>query len=211
VFGLTGSIASGKSTFGRALVARGAELVDADRLGHRLLWKGRPGYRRVLGEFGPAILGPRGGIDRSRLGRLVFGDPDARRRLEAILHPAILDAARRRIVEIASAGWCIVVFEAALLVESGFDALMDDTVVVIASPGLQLDRLIRQRGMSAGEARRRIRAQLDGRRKAARARWVVRNEAGMPELEAQADRVYAQMLEHPAARSPLRSRPGGVG
>ena len=95
VFGLTGSIASGKSAFSRQLGRLGAEVIDADRLGHSLMWKGRSAYQEIVGAFGRRILGPGGGIDRRKLGRIVFGDPESRTRLEAILHPAILAAARR--------------------------------------------------------------------------------------------------------------------
>jgi dephospho-CoA kinase len=163
VFGLTGTIASGKSTLATALEDRGACLVDADRLGHRLLWKGRSAHRQVVELFGRSILGRRGGIDRARLGALVFADAEARARLEAVLHPAIVAAARRKVRALARERFCIVIFEAALLVESGFHVLVDDTIVVLAGREAILDRLVRLRGLDRSEARRRLAAQWTGR------------------------------------------------
>jgi dephospho-CoA kinase len=200
VFGLTGTIASGKSTLATALEDRGACLVDADRLGHRLLWKGRSAHRQVVELFGRSILGRRGGIDRARLGALVFADAEARARLEAVLHPAIVAAARRKVRALARERFCIVIFEAALLVESGFHVLVDDTIVVLAGREAILDRLVRLRGLDRSEARRRLAAQWTGRRKAERARWVVHNDGTPEQLEARAGRLYRQLERHPATR-----------
>jgi dephospho-CoA kinase len=210
VFGLTGTIASGKSTLATALGARGACLIDADRLGHRLLWKGRSAHREVVELFGRSILGRRGGIDRARLGALVFADARARARLEAILHPAILAAARRRVSAIARGGFGIVVFEAALLVESGFHALMDDNIVVLAGRAAILDRLVRLRGLDPAAARERLAAQWTGRRKAEQARWVVHNDGTPEQLRARADRLYRELEQHPATRRKAEARARSV-
>lgn len=201
VFGLTGTIASGKSTLAAALERRGAARIDADRLGHRLLWKGRPAYGPVVGLFGRSILGPRGGIDRRKLGALVFRDRRARAELEAILHPAIVAAARRRVDALARERFCIVVFEAALLVEAGLDGLMDDVIVVQARRAALLERLVRRRRLGRAEALERIAAQWTGRRKAARARWVIENDGTPGELHACARKLYRELERHPATRS----------
>jgi dephospho-CoA kinase len=200
VFGLTGTIASGKSTLAAALEERGAERIDADRLGHRLLWKGRSAHRRVVELFGPGILNRRGGIDRARLGALVFADAGARARLEAILHPAILASARRRVRALARERFRIVVLEAALLVESGMHAVMDDTIVVLSGRAALLDRLVRLRGLERGDALARLGAQWTGRRKARRARWVVDNDGTREQLAARARRLYRELQRHPATR-----------
>ncbi|MBW2260409.1 MAG: dephospho-CoA kinase [Deltaproteobacteria bacterium] len=200
VFGLTGTIASGKSTLAAALESQGAALIDADRLGHELLWKGRSAYRMVVDLFGRSILGPRGGIDRVKLGARVFDDARARARLEAVLHPAILASARRRIDALARGRFRVVVFEAALLYESGLDAVMDDTIVVLAHRATLLDRLVRLRGMDRAEALGRIRAQWTPERKAERARWVVENNGTPQELQGRAVRLYRELARHPAAR-----------
>lgn len=201
VFGLTGSIAAGKSSLGRALVRMGAALIDADRLGHEQLWKGRPAHRMVLEAFGPSILNRHGGIDRARLGDRVFSDQRARARLERILHPAILAAAERRIARVASDRFCIVLFEAALLFESGFHALMDGTIVVTAARAVQEARLVERRGLSPAQARRRIRAQWGGDRKARGASWVIRNDGSLAVLEREAGRLYRKLWRHPRTRA----------
>lgn len=207
VFGLTGSIASGKSTLARALGRLGAEVIDADGLGHRLMWKGRAAYRPVIRAFGPSILGPRGGIDRARLGEVVFRSRRARERLEAILHPAILSAARSRVERMARDRFRIVIFEAALLIESGLGELLDGTIVMLADPHVQLERLVGLRGLAPVEARRRIRAQLPGADKARRARWVIRNSGSLEQLERRAVRLYERLLAHPATRRKLERSP----
>ena len=120
------------------------------------MWKGRRVYREVVELFGPSVLGERGGIDREKLGARVFGDRRARARLEAILHPAILRAAQRAAGRIARERFCPVVFEAPLLMESGFDALVHDSIVVVCDSHLQVERLERERGIDRAEARRRV-------------------------------------------------------
>jgi dephospho-CoA kinase len=208
VFGLTGSIASGKSTFGRFLAALGAQVADADRLGHRLLWKGRPAHRRVVAEFGPGVLGPRGGIDRRKLAGIVFRDAAARRRLEAILHPAIMARVHAWADGLALTRARVAVLEAALLCESGMDDLLDGCVVVLARPSIRVARLVGARRHDEEEALRRVAAQWSDGRKAARASWVVRNEGTLAELEREARRVWSEMLGHPAVR-PARGRGAG--
>ncbi len=210
VFGLTGTIASGKSTLAAALESQGAALIDADRLGHRLMWKGRRAYRRIVDLFGRSILGPRGGIDRAKLGAVVFDDARARARLEAVLHPAILAGARRRVEALARERFCIVVFEAALLMESGFDALMDDTIVVLADRATLLDRLVRLRGLDRAEALVRLGAQWSGERKAGRARWVVDNDGTPQQLCSRAARLYRQLERHPRTRLKAAARERSV-
>jgi dephospho-CoA kinase len=211
VFGLTGTIGSGKSTLASALEGQGAVLIDADGLGHRLLWKGRSAHREVVELFGRSILGPRGGIDRARLGALVFADAGARARLEAILHPAILAAARRRVRALARDGFHVVLFEAALLVESGMHAVMDDTIVVLASRAAILDRLVRLRGLDRAAARERLAAQWTGRRKARHARWIVQNDGTPRQLEARAVRLYRELESHPATRAKAEAHARSAG
>ena len=175
-------------------------VIDADRVGHELLWKGRGGYAAVVETFGPGILGPRGGIDRSRLADVVFADTRARRRLESILHPRILALVHRRIERLARRRFAVVVLEAALLVESGFDRVVDDFVVVLSEEREQVARLVRGRRMDPAAARARIRAQWPGSRKARAARWVVPNDGTREDLEREAQRVHREMNEHPATR-----------
>jgi dephospho-CoA kinase len=198
VFGLTGSIASGKSELARILSGLGAAVVDADRLGHELLEPGREGHRWVVERFGSCVTRPDGSIDRGELGRVVFDDVRARRDLEAVLHPAILERARRRVSRIAGEDVPFALLEAALLMESGMDRFVADTVVVVASRRVQLDRLVGRRGMSREQATARIDAQWPSSRKAMRARWVVRNDGTLDELERAGRRLMARIERHPA-------------
>ncbi|HEY8490008.1 MAG TPA: dephospho-CoA kinase, partial [Dehalococcoidia bacterium] len=124
--GLTGGIASGKSTISRMLADRGAVIIDADRLGHEAYRPGTPAYRRVVEAFGPEIVGPNGEIDRAKLGARVFGNPEQMKRLTDIVWPAIRELARERIEAERRRGTRVVVLEAAVLVEAGWFDLVDE-------------------------------------------------------------------------------------
>jgi len=218
VFGLTGSIASGKTTLGRMLADLGTEVIDADSTAHRLVGRGRPAFRDIVRTFGRRILDRRGRIDRARLGGIVFRDPVARARLEAILHPAVMAAIRRRVDRIARTRFCPVVIEAALLAESGYGELLDGTIVVVASRAAQIDRLARLRGLSADEARLRIRAQWPSGRKSSAARWIVPNDGSLDDLAREALGVHRGIARHPVtvqkrrawtiSRLPVHGPPG---
>jgi len=204
VFGLAGSIASGKTTLARELERLGAVVMDADRVGHSVLRRGNPAWRRVRAQFGRAVAPADGPVDRARLGAVVFGDAAARRRLEGILHPAIESALRARVRRVARDGFAIVVIEAALLPESGLDLALDGLAVVVSSRAAQIERLARDRGMDRAEARRRIAAQWAAGRKAARATWVVPNDGSPSDLARAASRLWSAMRSHPASLAAWR-------
>lgn len=193
VFGLTGSIASGKSELLGIFAQMGAHVIDADRLGHELMYRGRSCHRPVVERFGPRVLTPGGSISRAALARLVFDDPQARAHLEAILHPAIVRSAARRVRRMARQRFDVVILEAALLYESGLARLMLDSVAVLASRPVQMKRLVGQRRMDEREATLRLDAQWSPARKARRARWVVHNDGSLDELENRAGVVLEQM------------------
>jgi len=199
VFGLTGSIASGKTTLARELARLGATVIDADRVGHALLRRGNPSWRQVTAKFGRSITLPDGSIDRRRLGAVVFSDAAARTRLEAVLHPAIESALRSRVRRIARDGSAIVVIEAALIAESGLDLALDGLVVVASSRATQIERLVRDRGLDRAGARLRIAAQWGSERKAARATWLIANDGTTADLRREAARLWRAMRAHPAA------------
>lgn len=161
VLGLTGGIASGKSTVAALLTELGARVVCADTLAREVVAPGTPGLAAVLARFGAEYLNAEGGLDRSRLGRLVFADPEARRDLEAILHPLIRRAFADAVARIrAEAPDAVVVYDAPLLIEAGADREVDRVIVVAVDEGVQVRRLMARDGLSADEARARIRAQL---------------------------------------------------
>ena len=155
--GLTGGIASGKSTVSARLEELGAVIIDGDKLAREVVAKGTPGLAEVVAAFGPAVLTPDGELDRPALGAIVFADPDRLKVLEGITHPRIFALYAER--EAAAADAAVVVHDIPLLVESGRAGEFDVVIVVDAPEELQVERMVRDRGMSADDARARIAAQ----------------------------------------------------
>ncbi|MEV8366134.1 dephospho-CoA kinase [Streptomyces niveus] len=195
--GLTGGIGAGKSEVSRLLVSYGAVLVDADKIAREVVEPGTPGLDAVVDAFGPGVLTADGRLDRPKLGALVFADDDKRATLNAIVHPLV----RARSVELESAAGeeDIVVHDVPLLVESELTGLYDMVVVVDASPGTQLDRLVRLRGMAESEARSRMAAQATRERRTAAADLVIDNDGPLEKLEPQVRAVWEQLVERAAA------------
>jgi dephospho-CoA kinase len=158
--GLTGGIASGKSAVAGMLRGLGFAVLDADSLAHKLIEPGQPAYYEVAREFGPEIVAPNGHVNRAKLGAIVFADSAKLTRLNAIVHPRVEAAALRQLDEWARSGTHAAAFiEAALLVEAGYQKILDGLVVTWCRPEQQLERL-RSRGLTEEEARQRIAAQL---------------------------------------------------
>jgi dephospho-CoA kinase len=189
VVGLTGSIASGKSTVAAMLAARGAWVVDADRAGHSLQEPGTACHRQIVEAFGSDILEANGRIDRGRLGARVFADPEARGRLEAILHPALWEACREEVRRAEAAGAWLAVVDAALLLEAGQREWLDALVVVTAPEEAQIQRLQEQRGLGEAEARLRLHSQWSSQAKAAHADVVIDNGGALAATAAQVERL----------------------
>jgi dephospho-CoA kinase len=158
--GLTGGIASGKSAVAAMLRDMGFSVLDADSLAHRLIEPGNSAYDEILHEFGQAVLAPDGRVDRTKLSAIVFNDRARLDRLNAIIHPRVAEIVFRQFNEWERAGTRdAALVEAALLIESGIHKKLDGLVVAWCGPQQQLERLV-ARGLSEGEARRRIAAQL---------------------------------------------------
>ena len=189
--GLSGGIASGKSTVARLLAARGATVVDADAIGHAVLRRGAPGYQPVLERFGPGILGDDGEIDRARLGAVVFGDEAARQDLEAVSHPLIFAEMARQIAEATGP----VIVDAPLLVETGAAAALGlaALVVVAADPSEQVERAVR-RGASLERVAAVIAAQASMERKLAAADYIVDNRGTEEELAVSVGTLWEDLL-----------------
>jgi dephospho-CoA kinase len=187
--GLTGGIGSGKSTVARLLGERGAVVFDADLLAREAVEPGTPGHAAVIERFGADVLAPGGALDREALASIVFADPSARRDLEQIVHPEV-----RRLFAEGSEAYRdtdrVVVFSAPLLVESGMYTAFEILVVVSATVATQIERLMRQRGMSEASIRARIDAQAPLEDKAAVADFLVDNEGTLDELESQVERLW---------------------
>jgi len=169
--GLTGGIGAGKSTVARELARLGALVVDADAIAREVVAPGTPGLAAVVAEFGDSVLAPDGSLDRAALGRVVFADPAARERLEAVTHPLIGAESARRTA--AAPPGTVVVHDVPLIVERGLAAQYDLVVVVGADEDVRIDRLVRDRGMTREEALARIRAQAtDAQRRAVADVWL---------------------------------------
>ena len=198
--GLTGGIGSGKSTVARMLETRGAVVFDADVLAREVVEPGTPGHAAVIERFGANILAPGGELDREALASIVFADPAARRDLEAIVHPEV----RRRFAEASEAYRDtdrVVVMSAPLLVETGMHSAFDVLVVVSATPHAQIERLMRDRGMSEEAVRSRIDAQATPEARAEVADVLVENELTVEELEARVERLWADLSARAAANA----------
>lgn len=172
VIGLTGNIATGKSVVRKMLEHQGAYGIDADALGHRVIAVDAPGYQSVVDMFGKWLLGPDNQIDRSRLARVVFADPQALEKLEAIVHPLVRQAVD---VLIRRASQKVIVIEAIKLLESPLHETCDTIIVTYAAPEIQLDRLMKKRGMSEDAAYQRIAIQPPQESKITAANYVIRN------------------------------------
>lgn len=198
--GLTGNIATGKSTALAFLAGKGAHIADADKLAHRTMEPNGPAYEKVLAAFGPEIVDENGLIDRTRLGAIVFADAEALKRLEAIVHPATFELLRWDIMQSQAD---VVVVEAIKLLESGnLMNLSDEVWVVTSRPETQLKRLVEERGMSEAEARRRMAAQTPQADKIAKADVVIVNDGSLEEFYAQLEAAWAQVEKKLAVRKP---------
>jgi dephospho-CoA kinase len=189
LFGLTGGIASGKSTVGARFSARGVSVIDADSLARDVVLPGTDGLSEIRKAFGDAILREGGALDRKALAAIVFADEGKRKRLNAILHPRIARATAVRAAELAARGEPIACYEAALLVENGLADAFRPLVVVAAPLPLQVQRAVSRDGTTPEEARARIAAQTSLMDKIKIADFVITNDADLAALERAADDV----------------------
>jgi dephospho-CoA kinase len=195
VIGLTGGIASGKSTVARMLRDRGAAIVDADLLARQVVEPGQPALAELVARFGTQILTAEGTLDRKRLGAIAFSDPSARADLGRITHPRIAAASAAAIATWADAGANVVFYEAALLVENRAHLALEALVVVSVTPEVQLERLVMRDGLTPEEARARIASQAPLADKVAVATWVVENTGDQAALSHEVERVVRAVQE----------------
>jgi dephospho-CoA kinase len=192
VVGLTGGIASGKSTVSAMFRELGAQVIDADQVARDVVEPGTPGLEEVARRF-PGVLDPSGQLDRAALGRRVFADPAERRALEGILHPRIREEVARRTEALARAGETVVLYDAALLIENGLHRGMDGVIVVSAPEAVQRARLAARDGLDDAAITARLAAQLPLADKRAHATWVVENGGSLDETRAQVRRIWEQI------------------
>jgi dephospho-CoA kinase len=194
VIGLTGGIASGKSVVADVLRAEGIAVIDADALAREVVAPGSDGLREVVAAFGSAVLDTGGGLDRESLGRVVFADSAARKRLEAITHPRIGRLSMERLAHAAAGPSPYVVYEAPLLVETGAHRGLAGLVVVSAREATQVARVRTRDALDEAAARARIAAQLPLADKVAVADWVIDNDESLEALRARALDVHRAIL-----------------
>lgn len=199
VIGLTGNIGTGKSVVRKMLEHLGAYGIDADALAHRAMARGAPGYQPIIQAFGQWVVGRDGEIDRSKLARVVFADPEALRHLETIIHPLVGQAVE---LLVKRSRQKVVVIEAIKLIEAGMGRWCDSLWVTYAPPEAQVERLVKRRGMKESEARQRITAQPPQEEKIAAAQVVIRNEATFTETWKQVNDAWKRVVGKLAAEPP---------
>jgi dephospho-CoA kinase len=185
IIGLTGGIASGKSSVARLLEKLGASVVDADQLARDAVLPGTPAHLAIVASFGKEILQVDGSIDRERLGKIVFSDSGARKRLESIVHPAIKNLAEERLADLRNAGDGVAVYMAPLLVEVGALDRVDEVWVVYLDSARQLERLMHRDHLSQEDALRRIASQMPMDEKKKYGKVVIDNSGPWEETEHQ--------------------------
>lgn len=191
VVGLTGGIATGKSSVARFLIERGAEVIDADELSRLAVRPGSPALKRIVERFGREVLLPDGSLDRGKMRTLVFGNDGNRRELERIVHPEIRALAEERIAAAAQRGDRIVFYMAPLLIEAGVTDRVDEIWVVTLRPEIQLKRLMERDGIGPEDARKIIDSQMPLAEKERHGRVVIDN-SGTPE---ETERLVAAVWE----------------
>lgn len=193
--GLTGGVASGKSTVSTMLAELGAVIIDADKLAREVVERGTPGLVAVIAEFGDEVLTADGDLDRAAVGAIVFADPERRKALEAIVHPLVFE--RIITLEQAATDEDIVVHDIPLLAESGRADTFDAVIVVDAPEDVQVARMITDRGWTEAEARSRIAAQASREDRLAVATYVIDNTGDLDQLRSQVADVFALLRKDP--------------
>ncbi|TLP55173.1 dephospho-CoA kinase [Microbispora triticiradicis] len=189
--GLTGGIGSGKSEVSRRLAARGAVVVDADKIAREVVEPGTPGLAQIVAVFGEEVLRPDGTLDRERLGSIVFADTEKLRLLNGIVHPKVGERSEQ--LQREAPDDAVVVYDVPLLAENNLAPLYDVVIVVDTPDDLRLERLLRSRGMQEADARARIAAQASREDRLRIADIVIGNSGSLDELDAQVDKVWKDL------------------
>lgn len=194
IIGLTGGIATGKSTVARLLAEHGARIIDADQLSREVVAPGSPALARIAEMFGPEVISADGTLDRQGVRRLVFSDPARRRALEALLHPAIAALARIRLEEARQAGAPVAVYMAPLLIEAGATDRVDEIWVVTVRPEVQLARLMARDHCTLEQARQIVAAQMPLTEKERFGLVVIENSGSLEETARQVDTAWRRRI-----------------
>jgi dephospho-CoA kinase len=197
IVGLTGGIASGKSTVAKMLRASGVVVIDADQLARDVVMPGTDGLAQIVATFGREILDENGALDRKRLGAIIFADADKRRTLNAIVHPKVAERFQQLTSALDAEGVARVVYEVPLLFENGLDRLMNASILVVVPPEVQVARLMARDQISRADALLRIGAQMPLADKVARATVVVDNAGSIEETRASMSRAWQRVAGEP--------------
>ncbi len=190
VIGLTGGIGSGKSEVSRKIKELGAEVIDADLVGHEAYLPHTPAWEEVVTAFGQEILQPSGEVDRRKLGGVVFSDPKALAQLNAIMHPKMYEMLRERVDVLRSQGTEVAVIEAAILIEANWTPLVDEVWVTEANEDVVVERVGKRNNLPAEEILRRIRSQMSREERAKHATATITNNKGLEELYLQVEQLW---------------------
>jgi dephospho-CoA kinase len=193
VIGLTGGIASGKSTVARFLKELGAVVIDADKIGHEVLRSDAEVWQEVVATFGEGILTPAGSISREKLGKIVFGNAEPLLKLNQITHPRIAERVKTQLEGHRKDGVGVVVVEAPLLLEAGWASLVDEVWVTVASEAAVLRRLKDRAGLSEAESLERIRSQMSVAERIRRADVVIDTDCDLDELKARVAELWRKL------------------
>jgi len=201
VIGLTGGIGSGKSTVSEMLRAKGAAVVSADLVGHEVYQPGTAVWDEVVAAFGRDVLTADQEIDRRKLGSIVFADPEARRRLNAITHPPMRRLMAERLDDLRRQGVRVAVLEAALLIEAGWVDLADEVWLTLVGPAEAAQRLMARSGLSREEAEARIASQLSNQERLEHADVVIDTDCSLAEVARRVDELWDGLMARLAART----------
>lgn len=196
--GLTGGIASGKTTISQLLAERGATVIDADKVGHEVYRPRTPGWRALLDVFGADLAGPDSVIDRRKLGALVFNDPAQMKKLTGIVWPRMKEMMRTELDRLRLSGVRITVLEAAVLFEAGWQDLVDEIWAAVVAPGVAVERLIKRNGLSEEQARARLASQLSNEERARQSDIVIDNSGSLEDLSQSVDALWREALQRAA-------------
>ncbi len=192
VIGLTGSIGTGKSEAARYMAQLGATVISADQVGHEAYQPQSEAWNRVVEAFGQEILQPSGEIDRRSLGALVFSKPDQLAKLNQIMHPLMARMVGQKIADLRDQGAAVVVVEAALLFEAGWDSLVEEVWATDSPEEAVIERLSVRNGLGAEEARKRIASQMDREQRLGRADYVIDNSGDLTAMKTAIDELWSQ-------------------
>jgi len=196
IIGLTGGIASGKSTASAMFAQMGATVIDADALAREVVEPGSPALAEINRRF-PGTVGPDGHLDRAKLAARIFGDERERIALNAIVHPRVHQAFLKRANELAERGVEVILYDAALLFENDLDQVLDGVILIAAPPEVQISRLVERNGLTRREAEERIAAQMPLQEKARRATWVVDNSGDLTGTRARLAKIWDEIRRAP--------------